>query len=576
MIHFNATGGVAPKPRRRNRAVWHWLAAMGCLCGFSSSWAEAPPADPRLGNDDARRLLQDSNRRFDELIQQQRLRQLRHGGSGAQAETPAEPEAGRCLPVSALRLKGIRLLTHQEVSALGLPSGACLDVAELNRFSRALTARYIEKGYIAARVLAEGPDAHGVLTLSVEEGRVAAILSQDPGLRPGNLFPDMQGKPLNVHDLDQGLDQANRLRSNHVAVDVLPGAAVGDTVLQLSNRPDGRLSGGVSLDNTGRESTGRLLAGASLTWDNPTGWSDMLSLSAQATTANPAVRHSRSESLFYSLPYGYWTASVFASRSDYLNPQSLAYSTVQLSGTTVQGGMRLDRVLSRDQSQVLTADVQLTQKRVRNRFQDVELAISSPSLTVLELGLSQMRLMPGGVLQLDGGVQRGLRGLGADGRDARIPDAPDPQFLKIRFSASWGMALSWPGGPYQWQTTLAGQASRSHLPGVEQMDVADSGAVRGFRNNALASETGWYWRNTLSRRGAVAGFVLTPRLGLDGGRVLQRGSSEAWQDIAGMAAGLGLARGDWTLDLDYSRPLRKPQGWVAEGHILFARLNWQW
>ncbi|VEB42265.1 Hemolysin transporter protein shlB precursor [Chromobacterium violaceum] len=50
------------------------------------------------------------------------------------------------------------------------------------------------------------------------------------------------------------------------------------------------------------------------------------------------------------------------------------------------------------------------------------------------------------------------------------------------------------------QIALSGQASRDDLPGVERLDIADASAVRGFRNNSLVSETGWYWRNTLSRR----------------------------------------------------------------------------
>ncbi|WP_158253759.1 ShlB/FhaC/HecB family hemolysin secretion/activation protein [Chromobacterium alticapitis] len=552
--------------------------ALACWCCVIPARADTQPvpSDLRAGNDDARRLLQNGSSRFDELIRQQRLRQLQSGGSGAERAPSSERAGGRCLPVSGLRLAGITALTRDEVAALGLPHGECLDVAELNRFSRALTALYLGKGYIAARVAAEGPDARGVLTLRVAEGRVAAMRRGEGAPRPGNLFPGMLGQPLNVHDLDQGLDQANRLRSNHVTVDVLPGAGVGESALQLSNQPDSRLSGGLSLDNAGRDSTGRLQAGANLGWDDMSGWSDFLSLSAQTTREDASVRHSRSESLFYSLPYGYWTVSAFVSRADYLNPQQLAFRAVRLSGATAQDGLRLDRVLTRDQGHILTADLQVTQKRIRNYLEDAPLSINSPSLMVLEAGLSRMVILSGGMLQLDGALQRGVRWLGADARDARVDGLPNPQFLKLRLSANWLQTMAWPGGPYQLQSTLSGQASRDSLPGVEQMDVADGGAVRGFRNNALPAEAGWYWRNTLSRRMPLGGWVLTPRAGVDGGRALQRGGEETWQDIAGMDIGAALSCGGLTLDLDYSRPLRKPQGWRQEGHILFARLNWQW
>ncbi|MGD1826625.1 Hemolysin activation/secretion protein [Chromobacterium violaceum] len=540
--------------------------------------ALADPLPPLAEHDgaDARRLLQDSDRRFDNLIQQQRMRQLKSEGSNLEAERAPQMEEGSCLPVSGLKLAGIRLLSREEVTALGPPRGTCLDIAELNRFSRALTALYLERGFIAARVRPEGPDADGALTLRVVEGKVAAIRGDADAPKAGNLFPGMLGKPLNVHDLDQGLDQANRLRSNKVTVDVLPGDAAGESALQLHNQPAVRLSGGLSLDNAGRDSTGRMQAGASLNWDNPADWSDLLNLSVQTTTARQEIRHSRSESLFYSLPYGYWTLSAFASHADYLIPNTLQSGlVVQLSGTTEQNGLRLDRVLSRGQNHVLTADAQLVQKRVRNFFQDVRLD-SSMNLTVLEAGVSQLLIQPAGLLQLDGSVQRGVRWLGADAPDPLHPGAANPQFTKLRLGLAWFRGLALPGGPYQLQIALSGQASRDDLPGVERMDIADASAVRGFRNNSLVSETGWYWRNTLSRRFMAGGWSLTPRVGVDGGRVLQRDARETWQDIAGAAVGLALARGGLTLDLDYSRPLRKPQGWLSEGHILFARLNWQW
>ncbi|AXE36779.1 hemolysin activation protein [Chromobacterium phragmitis] len=565
--------------RGRNAAVSKSLSfaiAASLACCQAAQAAPLPAELPSDGSD-ARRLLQDSERRFDQLIQQQRMRQLNSGGSNLEAEPAPQLDEGRCLPVSGVRLAGISLLSREDVEALGLPRGECLDTAELNRFSRALTALYLRHGFIAARVGASGPDAAGVLTLRVREGRVAAIRGDEGAPRPGNLFPGMLGKPLNVHDLDQGLDQANRLRSNKVTVDVEPGASAGESVLRLRNQPSARLSGALTLDNAGRDTTGRMQAGASLSWDNPFGWSDLLNLSAQATTQRQEIRHSRSESLFYSLPYGYWTFSAFASHADYLIPSTLASGlTAQLSGTTQQHGLRLDRVLSRDQDHVLTMDAQLTQKRVRNFFQDAKFSNSSPNLTVLELGVSQLWVQPGGLLQLDGSMQRGVGWLGADEPDRAHPGAPDPRFSKLRLGLNWYRGLALPGGPYQLQLSGSGQASRDELPGVERLDIADSSAVRGFRNNALVSETGWYWRNTLSRHFQAGGWSLTPRVGVDGGRVLQRDAAETWQDIAGVSAGMALARGGLSLDLDYSRPLRKPQGWAAEGHILFARLNWQW
>lgn len=523
---------------------------------------------------ESRRLLQDNSRRVEDLLQQQRLRQLQ---MEAPAMTHPEPEgaaAQACLPLRALRVSGITLLTHAELPPLAPPEGDCLDGDTLNRFVRALTAAYVERGYIAARVHAEGPDDAGVLTLRVVEGRVEAVESDNRRLNPATLLPGVVGRPLNVRDLDQGLDQANRLASSHATADVAPGSTPGGSVIRLSTPNAPAWRGAAWLDNSGRPSTGRRNAGGSLSWDSPLGLSDFISVSAQRTTDDNATRHSRSESLFYSLPYGYWTLSAFASRADYLNPQPLQTTTVQLSGSTAQGGARLERVWSRSQDHISAASVQLTHKRVQNYFEDVLLAVSSPTLSVLDLGLSHTQVLSAGVLMGDATLSHGMPWFGADRDHERPVDGlPRPQFTRLKLNLTLQQSLFLPGGPYSLQSTLAAQGSHDRLPAVEQMELADNAAVRGYWRNTLAADTAWFLRNTLSRRFVLEDWALTPRLGLDGGRALIHDGDKTWRGIAGAALGLSLARGPLLLDLEYSRPLAHPDSWAYEGHKLLARLN---
>lgn len=552
----------------------------GIVCwGVAAQAAEVPGMSGSMHQqmeNDSRRLLQDNSRRFDAIIQQQRLRQMLPDSNTMHRPEAAEMGEMDCLRVKGVRLAGIKLLSRKEVASLGELASDCLNNEELNRYSRALTQLYLKKGYIAARVAAEGPDEQGVLILRVHEGRVEKIVSDDRRSNPATLFPGVLGRPLNIHDADQGLDQANRLPSSKATLDILPGETVGGSILSLRNNKDAPWRLNFNADNTGRDSTGRVQAGVGLSWDSPLGLSDFVSVSAQRTSNDNAVRHSRSESLFYSLPYGYWTFSAFASRADYLNPLQLQYSAVNLSGRTAQSGLRVDRVLSRGQDQTTSLMAQLTHKRVRNYFLDSEIEITSPTLSVAELGLSRLQLLSGGVLIADAGVQRGTRWLGASAPDPRAPDGPNPQFTKWKASLNWFQSLGLPGGPYQLNSALTGQTSRDYLPGVEQMDVSDASAVRGFRRNTLAGETGWSWRNTLSRRFELAGVGVTPRIGLDGGRVLPHRSVQQWQSIAGASLGLVFSYRKASLDLEYSRPLYKPAGWQQEGHQLFAKLALSW
>ncbi|MFK5155475.1 POTRA domain-containing protein [Glaesserella parasuis] len=79
----------------------------------------------------------------------------------------------------------------------------------------------MDKGYIHNPFQFED-DGSKTLILRVTEGKVAKLTGGSSQVNLAMLFPNIVGQPLNIKELDQGLDQANRLSSNQVSVDVLP------------------------------------------------------------------------------------------------------------------------------------------------------------------------------------------------------------------------------------------------------------------------------------------------------------------------------------------------------------------
>ncbi len=102
------------------------------------------------------------------------------------------------------------------------------------------------------------------------------------------------------------------------------------------------------MDNLGSAGTGRDRNAINLSLDSPLQINDSLNLSF-SDTLNHGPRYSRSHSLFYSIPYGYWTYSLFASHAEYRSPFKLSRTTFYNSGRTDQVSLRSDRVLWRDQ-----------------------------------------------------------------------------------------------------------------------------------------------------------------------------------------------------------------------------------
>ena len=541
------------------------LAGWGGLC--LPGQAEADPSVPPGA--DARYLLQDNDEHIRAEIGKLRLRQLQREEEVEHSVAAAPSTASElCLPFNVLRLSGATLLQPGDLSALNVPNSSCLDRAELQRIVHALNALYLKRGYIAARVLPE-TTAQGALVLNVIEGQMAGFSGSSAGA--GTLFPGMLGHPLNIRDLEQGLDQANRLLSQQLRAEVLPGARLGDSMVHLSNRASSPWHGGLSLGNRGYDSTGRRIVGVNLGRDNPSGYYDFLSVSLDHSLAHE--RYSRRGSLFYSLPYGYWTFSSFVSQAEYLNRQKLRYHTVSLSGFATQGGVRAERVLERNQTHIDSSYLQISHKRVQNYFLDSLQQISSPTLSVAELGLSRLSLLPGAVLSLEAALEKGMPWFGAT-RDAGLADErlPRAQYLKAKVSASARQALT---RATTLDSRVSWQGSRHRLPAIEQLELADNSMVRGFRHYSLTGDTGWIWHNTLVQGFAVGGVALSARFGLDVGRVLLRDAQQNYQSLAGAGVGLALTRSELTLDLEYNRPLYSPQQSVNEPHQLLARLFWQ-
>ncbi|CAI1046549.1 ShlB/FhaC/HecB family hemolysin secretion/activation protein [Serratia entomophila] len=526
---------------------------------FSTALSAATLPEPEMAGmtmGESRRALQDSSREINQLIEQRRYQQLKQQRLLAEPEpaAPALPQSAQCLPIAGAYLQGVTLLSPADLSALSALPQQCISSNDINRLSRELTRLYVAKGYITARVHFIRPNKQRELGLRVTEGFIEKIEGGDRWVNSRLLFPGLEGKPLKLTQLDQGLDQANRLQSNTTRLDILPGQQVGGSIIRLRNdhaKPWQLIAG---TDNYGQKNTGQWLARATATLDSPFGLSDFVSLNANSTVENPAHRYSRAYTLLYSLPYGAFTFSGFASFSAYENHQQLAFNNVKLHGQTQQYGLRGDYVFYRDRDQIDSLSGQLTYKRIDNYFESVRLEVGSPTLTLAELGVSHLQILPSGVFSANLSVEQGLPLLGAD----RHPNAVhlDGQFTKGKAFVNLSQRLSLAGATYQLNNLFYGQYSRDPLPGVEWLSLTDRSAIRGFSRSTQSGDNGWYLQNTLSRSANLGSVTLTPRLGADVGRVMPHQEKSGWNSSAGLSAGATLRYRRALADLEVSR------GWI--------------
>ncbi|MDA6076035.1 hypothetical protein O0544_01625 [Edwardsiella anguillarum] len=143
---------------------------MSCGAGAAPFWDNTP-------TDESRRALQNSTREVNSLLEQQRLQRLeKQRQARPAAAAPAQlREDTACLPIGGVYLTGITLLSLRDLRTLDALPARCIRSRDVNHLAKQLTALYLEKGYITARVQFLRPNARGELGVRVTEGFIERI-----------------------------------------------------------------------------------------------------------------------------------------------------------------------------------------------------------------------------------------------------------------------------------------------------------------------------------------------------------------------------------------------------------------
>ena len=588
------------------------LCGSGLIALLSTTNAGAqfapPPALPSLPS--AARPLQDPGQR---LLQQQRDRQRNDELQQAPAQISVPESAIPNLPPGAdvealpdvqpmfridrIEFAGDAPLSRQQLDEVTRPFvGRTLGRNRINLLLRRLTEAFIAGGFITTRAyLGQQNLASGTLTINIVTGHVAAFTLNGQPLRPRSAQPgrvppagggflsddgtawafgSSPGDVLRLPDLEQGVDQINRLRRNHAEIQILPGEAPGDSIIAVTNRYGGPFYIDAGLDNYGSSSTGTMRYRASIEADNTIGFQESLALSYVGSENSNALVFSAA------VPFGYQTLSYTTALSEY--QQSIG-NTALLDGRTFSQTLGWNDVLVRSATGRISLDATLTKMRTERSVNGIEL--SPQDLTVLRVGANGLlRFAAHGdpaAATWDVGVSQGLPWLSAshDGPDLDGSDAHS-QFTMgdatLTLQATVGRL-----GPTSWayRGRLRGQYSRVALFGNEQLFLGGMDSVRGFTEGGIAGDSGLYLRNELVWQNAPA-LVEThvePYLFVDGGKshlVAQGG----WPTLMGAGGGLRAARrfGSHTMtgELLVGRALLQPASMGDKATVVLATINW--
>lgn len=552
-------------------AIWLFL-----FCTLA--WAEVQtPGDLDLIRERQQRLLEEQQRRLEELQQL----------PGKPLVTPAEPSQPdeRCFDIREITLQGADLIGATERERLLAPFvGQCLGVGQLDALLKAITDYYLDRGYVTTRAYLPQQDlSDGSLEVLVVEGRLEGLDSSELASERelAMAFPGKTGEILDLRELEQLVDQLGRLPSRQAQLELLPGEAVGGSRVQLAGEREKPWRVSFNRHNDGQSSSGEQQWGMGLDWDSPLGLADQISLRGGGDTVSDHWRHSANQSLFYSLPYGWWSFNYSYSQSYY---RSLAKGNgfdFQTDGESRTHALRAERVLHRDSVGKTAINLGLSHLRTRNYIENSLLEASSNRLSEFQFGFNHGRRIGSAFVNLDLGWQRGIGALDAQDNDHPQPGEPVARYHKYSLTLSYLQPLQIGGEHFSFDSLATGQRSEDVLFSPQRISIGGLSSVRGFKEQSLSGDSGGYWRNQLRWRRPISHEALRPWLGEYGVTLAydlgvisgNRHNPGMSGRMSGQAIELYVRGRHLATSLTWARSLERPDAIAAAEHPLYFRFD---
>lgn len=475
-----------------------------CLIG--TAWAS--PGDQDLIRERQSRLLEEQHRRLDDL------RNL--PGQPSAPTLPERKEDARCFTIRTIELKGAESLSVFERDKLLEPFvGQCLGVAQLNALLKAITDHYLARGLVTSRAYLPQQDlSSGHLRVLVVEGRVEGVRPEEgSGLSERELtmaFPSAPGQLLNLREIEQMVDQLNRLPSNKTQMELRPGETVGSSQVLVRNAPQKHWRASLSRNNEGLRSTGEQQVNLGVEWDSPLGLADQLVLRTGHDVVSDHAHGSKNSAFYYNIPWGWWNFSYSYNESDYRSQAQANGFDFKQTGDSQNHQLRAERVVHRDATSKTSLSAGIAHLRTNNYIEGSRLDASSNRLSEAQFGINHGRRFGSAFINIDLGMQKGTGAF--DAQDNGHPRAGEPvaHYRKYTATISFIQGFQLLGENFSFSSLANGQRSEDVLFSPQRISLGGLASVRGLKDQSLAGDSGGYWRSDLRWSRSVTWPALRP------------------------------------------------------------------
>ena len=444
-----------------------------------------------------------------ENIKKDRERKKKEETEQEKSKEDISNKSVKCFPVKEIKLNNADSISSFRQKKLTSPFiGKCFEHKALSDLIANINSYYQNHGYITTQVLIPKQNLqNGIFELEIIEGKIEKISFGKnrfiEKIQEFTAFGNSENQVLNIDDINQGIYQINRLQSNHATMKIEPGSSTGLSNITIDNNKKFPANFTISRDNLGNNFTGIQRTSFATNLDNLLFLNDNLNLNYTTNLDdNAKVKNIKSLAGSLSIPFKYNTLSFDYYKSEFRGQNHGNSGAIALTGFSNQRKITLDRALLSKNNFRLTSDISLTIKDSASFLNGEEITTSKRNLSIFNLGFSISSYLNDTTnIYIKPSYSRGLGILGAQKDRKNISsDIAKAQFETFKLYAAISKKLTIPKVdiPILLGIEMNGQIAKDTLFGSEQISIGGYYSVRGFRENYINGNSGYYLRSKIN------------------------------------------------------------------------------
>lgn len=458
-----------------------------------------------------------------------------------------------CIKVKKININNSTVFEDKDFEELIAPYlNNCNGMKNLSNLRDKISNLYIDKGYVTSRAYFKPQDlSTGIVDIDIFEGKIEKI--EEEGVNTSTLYLYFEDRILNLRDLEVGIEQAQRLSSQKVDLQLIPGTKTGYTIVKIVGENISKpYYGNIGVNNLGTRKTGKNQISTNFVYENLLNINDIVNLNLNSTNNILKDNNKTLSSMFsYSFPIERFLFNVDLSHSNYkqLNKDEFG-SSFQSDGMTNSILTGVNYKLFHTINHSLEIISTFEKKKNENYLNDVRLELQSYELDEFGVGFKHSYLEDSYNYYSKIMAYKSFNGSSASFAKQDIDYSK--YVLDLNFTKTFDTQ-----NQLKFNTNLRGQYSNKYLFGTEEIAMGGVYSVRGFNQSGLSGNSGFYDRNELSVRYLIdENIIISPYIGVDFGHVIND-ENNIYGNIVGGAIGcrFTLFR-DLNVDIFYSLPLK--------------------